>query len=110
MATCIYDMSLFQKVFGVELGGKIIGQVVMRCNNGTIRECQKNGGSKFRIYKYVPEGWVIEFALGVPVAKEEGNELSDSFFKFFIFCYEILREKQQLFRKRCVLDFSYGCV
>lgn len=59
----------------------------MRCNNGKIRVCQENEGNKFRIYKYVPEGWVKEFALGVPVAKEEGNVMNYEilfFFKFFI--------------------------
>lgn len=72
----------------------------MRCNKGKIRVCQENEGSKFKIYKYVLEGWVIEFVLRVPVAKEEGNVMN----------YEILREKQQLFKKSCVLAFSSGYV
>lgn len=32
----------------------------MRCNNGKIRVCQENEGSKFRIYKYVLVGWIRE--------------------------------------------------
>lgn len=66
----------------------------MRYNNGTIRECQKNGGSKFRIYKYVPEGWVIEFALGVPVAKEERNVMNYQilFFNFLFFVMRLLEK------------------
>lgn len=44
----------------------------MRYNSGKIRVYQVNEGEKFKIQKYVPEmWWVIEFALGVSVAKEK---------------------------------------
>lgn len=48
----------------------------MRCNNGKIRVCQENEGSKFRIYKYVLVGWITEFVLRFPVAKEGGNVMN----------------------------------